>query len=392
MLQDWFRRPARATETLSPSASDPAASAPLIELRQVVKTYATPAGDFTALKNVDLQVNPHEFVAVIGKSGSGKSTLINTVTGIDRPTSGEVLVCGTPIHTLDESKLAVWRGRNVGVIFQFFQLLPTLTLIENVMLPMELGRLYTPRVRRARAIELLDQVGMADKADRLPAAISGGQQQRVAIARALANDPDVLVADEPTGSLDARTADAVFDIFERFVAQGKTMLMVTHDRDLASRVSRVVLIADGEIMDQQLAQALPMLTRPEMVMLATRLEPITFQPGSVIVRQNDPADHFYILLKGQADVLLERAGQSEAPIARLLSGQFFGEAGLLQGGRRTATVRAWADSEVVVVALDRAAFSSMLAGSEPTREEIARAMHERLADLQGFGALEARHA
>jgi ABC-type lipoprotein export system ATPase subunit len=391
MLHHWFNRPARTSKTVAPSTGERAAGAPLIELRQVVKTYATPAGDFTALKNVDLQVNRNEFVAVIGKSGSGKSTLINTITGIDRPTSGEVLVCDTPIHTLNESELAVWRGRNVGVIFQFFQLLPTLTLVENVMLPMELARLYTSRTRRARAIDLLDQVGMADMADRLPAATSGGQQQRVAIARALANDPDVLVADEPTGSLDGRTADAVFDIFERFVAQGKTMLMVTHDRDLASRVSRVVLIADGEIMDQQLAQALPMLTRPEMVTLATHLESITFPPGSVILRQNDPADRFYILLKGQVDVILEREGKSDALIARLLSGRFFGEAGLLQGGRRTATVRAWAESEVVVVALDRTAFSNMLAGSAPTREEIARAMHERLADLQGFGALELRH-
>jgi len=392
MLRRWFRPQTPEAEALSPSTTDRAVNGPLIELRQVVKTYVSPAGDFAALKNVDLQVYRNEFVAVIGKSGSGKSTLINTVTGIDRPTSGEVLVCGTPIHMLDESALAVWRGRNVGVIFQFFQQLPTLTLAENVMLPMELGRLYSPRVRRARAIELLDQVGMAEQADRLPSAISGGQQQRVAIARALANDPDVLVADEPTGSLDTRTADAVFDLFEQFVAQGKTMLMVTHDRDLASRVSRVVLIAEGEIMDEQLARALPMLTRPEMVALATRLESITFPAGGVIVRQFDPADHFYILLKGQVDVVLERDDGSEVPIARLISGQFFGEAGLLQGGRRTATVRAWSASEVVVVALDRAAFSTMLAGSEPTREEIARAMHERLADLRGFGAAEARDA
>jgi ABC-type lipoprotein export system ATPase subunit len=385
----WFSRP-RPAATATPGAGERAASAPLIELRQVVKTYATPAGDFTALRRIDLQVNRNEFVAVIGKSGSGKSTLINTITGIDRPTSGEVLVCDTPIHTLNESELAVWRGRNVGVIFQFFQLLPTLTLVENVMLPMELARLYTPRTRRTRAIDLLGQVGMAEMADRLPSATSGGQQQRVAIARALANDPDVLVADEPTGSLDARTADAVFDIFERFVSQGKTMLMVTHDRDLASRVSRVVLIADGEIMDQQLAQALPMLTRAEMVALATQLESITFPPSSVIVRQNEPADRFYVLLKGQVDILLERTGKSEILIDRLISGQFFGESGLLQGGLRTATVRTWAESEVVVVALDRTAFSNMLAGSAPTREEIAQAMHARLANVHGFALLGGR--
>jgi len=388
MIEHWFG-------WMRPDASQSGNPQPrpqqLIELRNVVKTYQSAAGAFTALKGIDLQIEPGEFVAVIGKSGSGKSTLINMITGIDRPSSGEVLVDGAAVHTLSEGQMAIWRGRSIGVVFQFFQLLPTLTLAENVMLPMELAQLYSPRARRARAIELLAQVGMDTQADRLPSAISGGQQQRVAIARALANDPDVLVADEPTGSLDTRTADAVFDIFEQFVAQGKTMLMVTHDRDLASRVSRVVLIAEGEIMDEQLAQALPMLTRAEMVALATRLESITFPPGAVIVRQFDPADRFYILLKGQAEVVLEREEGGEIPIARLISGQFFGEAGLLRGGRRTATVRAWSASEVVVVALDRTAFVNMLAGSEPTREEIARAMHQRLVDLKGLGGREGAH-
>jgi ABC-type lipoprotein export system ATPase subunit len=388
MLRRWLPRIAIEPTPLPRSNAAQAASGPLIELRQVDKTYATPAGGVTALRNLDLQVNRGEFVAVIGKSGSGKSTLINTITGIDRPTSGEVFVCGTPIHTLDESRLAVWRGQNLGVIFQFFQLLPTLTLIENVMLPMELARRTPPRGRRTYALDLLDQVGMADQADRLPAQVSGGQQQRVAIARALANDPDVLVADEPTGSLDAHTADSIFELFERFVAQGKTMLMVTHDRDLASRVSRVVLIADGEIMDRHIAQALPMLTHREMVELSARLESVTYPPGAVIVRQGEPADRFYILLKGQVDVVLERDGGGEVVIAQLISGQFFGEAGLLQGGRRTATVRATPSTEVIVMALERAMFERLLAGSEPTREEIARAMRLRLMDLEDYRAME----
>src|SRR5262245_12103548 len=379
----WFKS-RMGTSPAAPGTTSTATDAALNELAQVVKNYITPAGQFTALKNVDLRINRHEFVAVIGKSGSGKSTLINTVTGIDRPTSGEVLVSGTPIHTLGESDLATWRGRNMGVIFQFFQLLPTLTLAENVMLPMELARRGTPRERRERALDLLDQVGMAHQADRLPSAVSGGQQQRVAIARALANDPGVLVADEPTGSLDTRTADAVFDLFERFVAQGKTILMVTHDRDLASRASRIVLIADGEIMDQHLTQALPMLTRRELVVLATRLESITYPPGGVIVRQGDRADHFYILLKGQVDVVLEQGDGSEVLIAHLINGEFFGEAGLLRGSSRTATVRAGQTSEVIVAALDRTAFEHLLAGSEPTREEISRAMRQRLIDLQDF--------
>lgn len=227
---------------------------PLITLRQVVKRYESPAGAFTALKGVDLQVCAGEFLAIIGKSGSGKSTLINMVTGIDRPTSGEVWVGDTAVHRLSEGRMAVWRGKNVGVIFQFFQLLPTLSVLDNVMLPMDFCSLYTPRQRRERAMHLLELVEMEDNAYKLPSAISGGQQQRAAIARALANDPPILVGDEPTGNLDSRTADAVFSLFERLAGQGKTILMVTHDKDLARRVSRSVVVADGEIVDQVVNQ------------------------------------------------------------------------------------------------------------------------------------------
>jgi putative ABC transport system ATP-binding protein len=219
----------------------------LVDLRNVIKEYNTPAGTFRALDGIDLAVDSGEFVAVVGKSGSGKSTLTNMITGIDRPSSGEVLVTGTPIHKMKEGQIAVWRGRNVGVVFQFFQLLPTLTVIENVMLPMDFGGLYGNGQRRERALHLLDLVEMADQADKLPTAISGGQQQRVAIARSLANDPPLLVADEPTGNLDSKTADSVFRLFEELVGDGKTILMVTHDDELASRASRAVTIADGRI-------------------------------------------------------------------------------------------------------------------------------------------------
>jgi putative ABC transport system ATP-binding protein len=210
----------------------------LIECRGLVKTYHTTAGDFPALKGIDLQVDSGEFVAVIGKSGSGKSTLVNMITGIDRPTAGEVLVGDTSVGTLREGPLAQWRGRTIGVIFQFFQLLPTLTVVENVMLPMDFCHMYTRRERQERAMHLLEQVDVADHAHKLPSAVSGGQQQRVAIARALANDPPILAADEPTGNLDSKTADSVFRLFEGLVAEGKTILMVTHDRDLSRRVSR----------------------------------------------------------------------------------------------------------------------------------------------------------
>jgi putative ABC transport system ATP-binding protein len=219
----------------------------LIDLRSVSKSYATAAGDFTALRQIDLLVDRGEFVAVVGKSGSGKSTLINMITGIDRPSAGQVLIGDTAVHTLSEGQMAVWRGKHVGVIFQFFQLLPTLTILENVMLPMDFCNTYPGRERASRAMALLDEVEMTEHADKLPSATSGGQQQRVAIARALANDPDIIVADEPTGNLDSKTADAVFELFQRLVDEGKTILMVTHDDELAHRAGRTVTIADGLI-------------------------------------------------------------------------------------------------------------------------------------------------
>jgi putative ABC transport system ATP-binding protein len=227
----------------------------LIDLRAVTKTYESDAGPCHALKGIHLQVRSGEFVAVVGKSGSGKSTLINLITGIDRATSGELWVAGTPIHTLNENRLAVWRGRAVGVVFQFFQLLPTLTVAENVMLPMDLTGSCKRGERESRAMQLLEAVGIADQAPKLPANISGGQQQRVAIARALANDPPLVVADEPTGNLDSRTSQAVVSLFERLVERGKTVLMVTHDMDLARRAGRLVQLADGLIVADDAATA-----------------------------------------------------------------------------------------------------------------------------------------
>ncbi len=224
----------------------------IIELRQVAKTYEGMAGRFAALKAVSLCVRPGEFVTVVGKSGCGKSTLINVISGIDRPSSGEVVVAGTALHTLAEGQIAVWRGRTVGVVFQFFQLLPTLTAVENIMLPMDFCELIPPRERYPRAMQLLDRVGAAGHAHQLPLALSGGQQQTVAIARALANDPPLLVADEPTGNLDSRSADAIFQLFEGLVAGGKTIVMVTHDDGLARRAQRTIVLADGEVVDETL--------------------------------------------------------------------------------------------------------------------------------------------
>lgn len=219
----------------------------LISLRGVFKNYDTPSGSFTALKDINLNVNYGEFVAIVGKSGSGKSTLINVITGIDSPTSGEVYVKSTAVHGLNQEQLAVWRGKNIGVIFQFFQLLPTLTIAENVMLPMDFCKTYPVRERRERALYLLDKVGIAEQADKLPADLSGGQQQRAAIARSLANDPPILVADEPTGNLDSQTTDSVMRFFEDLAQEGKTVVMVTHERDLSQYFTRTIMLSDGVV-------------------------------------------------------------------------------------------------------------------------------------------------
>ena len=219
----------------------------LIDLRDVIKTYKTGAGSLTVLKEVTLKVYPGEFISIVGPSGSGKSTLLNMITGIDKPTRGQVFVGGEAVHRLSENNLARWRGRHIGVVFQFFQLLPTLTTLENVMLPMDFCHLYHGAEREQRALSLLDQVGIAAQAHKLPSALSGGEQQRAAIARAMANDPPLIVADEPTGNLDTATATEVFALFESLVAEGKTLVVVTHDKSLASRVLRTVEIRDGRI-------------------------------------------------------------------------------------------------------------------------------------------------
>jgi putative ABC transport system ATP-binding protein len=234
----------------NPISSASKAASGIIDLRNIKKAYKTDAGPFLALKGIDLKVDKGEFVAVVGKSGSGKSTLINMFTGIDHPTEGQVIVAQTPIRQLDEGQMAEWRGRNLGIVFQFFQLLPTLTVVENVMIPMDLAGMYEEGERLDRAMFLLEQMDIVEDAHKFPASISGGEQQRAAIARALANDPPILVADEPTGNLDSRTAESVFQLFESLVAEGKTILMVTHDSELANRVPRTVTLADGLIVSE----------------------------------------------------------------------------------------------------------------------------------------------
>jgi putative ABC transport system ATP-binding protein len=223
------------------------AAPPLIDLAAVRKVYRTGRLESPALRGIDLKIGAGEMVSVIGPSGSGKSTILNMVTGIDRPTAGTVTVDGQRVHEMNEERLAIWRGRRVGIVFQFFQLLPTLTALENAVLPMDFARLFSGKERRERAARNLDLVGLADKLDSLPSELSGGEQQRVAIARALACEPVLLIGDEPTGNLDTETAARMFDLLGRLNESGMTVVYVTHDRELARRASRVILIRDGLI-------------------------------------------------------------------------------------------------------------------------------------------------
>lgn len=228
---------------------------PAILLTDVVKTYVNAAGEFPALKGIDLRIDYGQFVSLIGKSGSGKSTLLNMLTGIDHPTSGEVIIGGKPIYKMSESKRALWRGKNVGIVFQFFQLLPTLTLLENTMLPMDYCNVFPVHERIDRAMMLLEKVGLENEAHKLPSSVSSGQQQSAAIARSLANDPPIIVADEPTGNLDSRATDVILRLFNDLANQGKTILIVTHDQSFTSRTERTVILSDGEFVDETLARA-----------------------------------------------------------------------------------------------------------------------------------------
>ena len=342
----------------------------MIELRNVHKYYKTAAGDYHALNEIDMQINAGEFVSIIGKSGSGKSTLLNMITGIDRPSTGEVYVNGTPVHELGENRMARWRGKSLGIVFQFFQLLPTISVIENIMLPMDFCRSYPMRQREKRALQLLELVDMSKHAYKLPTALSGGQQQSVAIARALANDPPVIIADEPTGNLDSKTADSVFELFRNLVAQGKTIIIVTHDSGLAKRAHRTALIADGEIVNEYVAQAMPTLTQSQMLWATHNAKPQTYEPGAMIFREGANADAFYIVSKGTVEVILPRPNQSDVTAVQLGPGKFFGEMAFFHERKRSASVRVSDGGPVEALCLGYDQLSELLGQSEVTREAL----------------------
>ena len=274
--------------------------------------------------------------------------------------------------------MARWRGNNLGIVFQFFQLLPVISVIENVMLPMDFCRTYPLGERRPRAMQLLELVELADHAHKLPTALSGGQQQRVAIARALANDPPIVIADEPTGNLDSKTAESVFALFNNLVAQGKTIIIVTHDSGLAKRTHRTALIADGEIVNEYVAKAMPTLSQDQLLEATRKAKPQQYEAGAMILQEGTSGNLFYIISKGTVEVILERENAGDVVAAQMRPGQYFGEMEFIHGQKRSASIRASErGGPVEVLTLDFDTLKNLLEKSEATRDEIRRIADER---------------
>ena len=351
----------------------------LVEMQSIVKTFSNAAGEFTALRGIDLSVNEGEFVALIGKSGSGKSTLLNMLTGIDHPSTGKVIVNGVDVYAMSESKRSLWRGRNLGIVFQFFQLLPMLNLLENVMLPMDYVGMYEIDERPKKAMALLRMVGLEEHAQKLPRAVSTGQQQSAAIARALATNAPIIVADEPTGNLDSRSANHIIDLFTELSERGKTIIMVTHDPSMTKRTSRTVVISDGVLVNETLAQALPLLTLPLMKELDNRAKRVHYHAGETILQAKKPAQNFYLIAKGKVDIILHKRRKKEILISQLGVNDFFGEIELLHGGKSIASVRA-ANEEVELLEISREDFNWLLTESPLTEKAISETVQKRLRE------------
>ena len=352
---------------------------PAIVLRDVDKVYVNAAGEFVALKSVNMQLNYGQFISIVGKSGCGKSTLLNMITGIDHPSAGEVIVGNEHIYEMNKSERALWRGKNMGVVFQFFQLLPTLTLLENTILPMDYCKVYPFNERSERAMELLKMVGLEEHAYKLPTAVSSGQQQSAAIARALATDPAIILADEPTGNLDSRSAENVLNIFERLAAQGKTILIVTHDPSITQRTDQTIILSDGEIIDQAVAMALPYLSHPQMLDATHEAEKKEFDSFNVILRQGETVDYFFMIESGAVEIVVNNEQSNEMSLACLGSGQFFGEVELTQGGKSIASVRA-AKGGAKVALLPKEKFYKLIDDSPQTRTRIQDVATTRLSE------------
>lgn len=374
------RRAQPRSDSAAHAMSSPEA---MIDLHGVVKTFKNAAGVFTVLKSIDLTIDRGEFVSIVGKSGSGKSTLLNMITGIDHPTDGRVVIGGTDIYTnVTESQRSKWRGRNLGIVFQFFQLLPMLTLLENVMLAMDFADMYNFDERPSRAMDMLKLVGLEKFANKLPVLVSTGQQQLAAIARALACDPPLLVADEPTGNLDTKSAGIIIDLFEELSRGGKTVLMVTHDPSLTSRTTRNIIIADGELINETIAKSLPWLRHRHMMEFTKLAEEQTFQPKTTIISHDEHVEKFFMIRRGEVEVVLHgsRRKNEGTIISRLIPGDFFGEIELLRGGKAIANVRAGSKQPVEVLTITREDFQRVMKESPITTEAVGKIVQDRLEE------------
>jgi ABC-type lipoprotein export system ATPase subunit len=352
-------------------------SCALIQLQEVTKVFKTSAGEFTALRDINLCFGEGEFVSILGKSGSGKSTLINMITGIDHPTSGVVRVGDTDVHHLSEGRLAVWRGKTMGIVFQFFQLLPMLTVLENTMLPMDFCNMYANGERESRARELLGMVGLQDEADKLPAALSGGQQQTAAIARALANDPPLIIADEPTGNLDSRTAENVLGIFCDLAEKGKTIIIVTHDPNLTRRTSRQVYISDGYLINEFVSQALADLPHSQMLKISRQGNTRSFETGALIARREAPSTGLHVITHGLVEVHRVDAQNGDQLVDYLNPGQYFSELDFQESAACDLRFSVSPYEPVETLWLESAAFRELLADSQRAQRKLMQQAQER---------------
>ena len=291
------------------------------------------------------------------------------ITGIDHPTAGEVLIGNVDVYRMSESERALWRGKNLGVVFQFFQLLPTLTLLENTILPMDYCNLYPFQERPSRAMELLKMVGLEEQADKLPTAVSSGQQQSAAIARALATDPSIILADEPTGNLDSKSAKNILNLFERLARDGKTILIVTHDPSITQRTDQTIILSDGEIIDQAVARALPFLSHAQMMEATHKAEKRKIAPGATILKEGESVEHFFMIVAGEVDIIVANQQGKEVQLAQLGAGQYFGEIELTQGGDSIAQVRG-AKEGAELALLPKNIFYELIDGSPLTRDSL----------------------
>jgi ABC-type lipoprotein export system ATPase subunit len=338
------------------------------------------------LHRINLSFERGEFTAIMGKSGSGKSTLINMITGIDHPTSGSVRIGDVELYKMREGRMAEWRGRNMGIVFQFFQLLPTLTVLENILLPMDYCKVYEPAERVSRALAWMELVGLDGMADKLPAALSGGQQQIAAIARALANDPPILIADEPTGNLDSRSANLVLTLFEELASKGKTILLVTHDPTLVRRAHRRIVISDGELVHEAIDRALPALPHPQLLLLSKLAVPRSFEGDAVIARQGGLDNGLIIILKGEVHVTRDRIGHAPEVITTMGPGDYVSELEMLELPPLRLSLRAEGPVDTLCVPL--ASFGEYLNTHPASEKYLREAAVQKIRKYDPTGALQ----